>query len=271
MARSDPYQLMYRTQFDMFAGLAFEVLHPGEQLLENWHIGVIAHQITQFIAGTPNRLIINLPPRSLKSFMTSIAMPAFLLGKDPRLKILILAGTSDLANDFRQKVVRLMRSDRYGGVFDQIEFTASDRRMDFPQGGSLSFLRYGEAIIGKGYDVIIIDDPQSPSQIEDADKREQVAEYFKNDVLHRLNSKTHGRIVIVQQRLHVGDLTGYFSHKREWQCLAISAISRGVEKWATPRGGFVTRNKGVALCEERESKQTIEEQLPLMGAEKFAA
>ncbi|MHA6732011.1 hypothetical protein ACX3OZ_18485, partial [Devosia sp. A369] len=42
-------------------------------------------------------------------------------------------------------------------------------------------------------------------------------------------------------------------------------------KWATPRGGFVTRNKGVALCEERESKQTIEEQLPLMGAEKFAA
>lgn len=271
MPTSDPYQLMYRTLFDVFFELAFEVLHPGEKLLENWHIGVVAQQLIQFMAGTHNRLIINLPPRSLKSFMTSIAMPAFLLGQDPRRKILILAGTSGLADDLRQKAFKLMRSDRYRGVFDGIEFAARDRHLHLPQGGSLSFLRYGESIIGKGYDVIIIDDPQSPSQVEDTTKRDHAPEYFKNEVIHRLNSKTQGGIVIVQQRLHESDLTGSVFRESEWQCLAISAVSCDVEKWPTPRGGFVIRNKGVALCEERESKQTIEEQLTLMGAEKFAA
>lgn len=139
-------------------------------------------------------------------------MPAFLLGKDPRLKILVLAGTSDLANDLRQKTSRLMRSDRYRTVFEDVDFTTPDRRLDFPQGGALLFNRYGEAI-GKGYDLIIIDDPQSPSQVEDTDKRMHVAEYFRNDVVPRLNNKQVGRIAVVQQRLHIEDLSGCLHQK----------------------------------------------------------
>lgn len=271
MTRFNPYQLMYRTHFDIFAELAFEVLHPRDQLLKNWHIGVVAEQLNRFMAGTINRLIINLPPRSLKSFLTSIAMPAFLIGKKPLLRILILAGTADLANDLRQKAIRLMRSHQYRDVFDGIEFAANDRRLDITGGGSLSFLRYGESIIGKGYDVIIIDDPQSPSQVEDAAKREQAVEYIKNEVVHRLNNKTQGGIVVVQQRLHEEDLSGSLLYGAAWRRLAISAVSGDVEKWPTPRGGFVMRDKGVALCEERESKQTIEKQLDQMGAPAFAA
>jgi hypothetical protein len=263
------YRLMYRTNFGAFAEAAFGELHSNAQLDRNWHINVLADRLATFSLGGTTRLMINLPPRSLKSFMTSIAMPAFTLGRDPRFKILILAGTPDLAADLRTNITRLMRSDRYRSIFGGIEWTEENRTLRFAQGGSLSVLKYGEAIIGKGYDIIIIDDPQSPSQVEDEAHRKEVLSYFQSGVLPRLNNMGSGRVALVQQRLHAEDLSGSVS-STGWDRLVISAISREDERWET-QGGAITRAKGGALCEARESKEQLKETLLHMDPMQFSA
>lgn len=267
MATSDVYQLMYQTRFNMFAELAFTILHPGETLLRNWHIDVLAHRLSHFVKNAGERLIINLPPRSLKSFLTSIAMPAFMLGRDPRRKILILAGTPELADDLRLKLTKLLRSSEFQSIFPHIEFDSSKRTLVMSQGGSLSVLRYGEAIIGKGYDVIILDDPQSPIQAKDPEKRVEAFHYFNTSVQLRLNSKALGSIVLVQQRLGWQDLSG--SLRTGWDRLVISAIARCDETWRVA-GGKVKRPGGTVIFEARETLEGMKSLLSSLGPADFA-
>ena len=85
----------YRTHFGAFTYRAFESLNPGQRLTPNWHIDTICFQIQQMVSGeTRSRLVLNLPPRTLKSFIVSVALPAWLLGRAPSSRI-ICASYSD--------------------------------------------------------------------------------------------------------------------------------------------------------------------------------
>jgi hypothetical protein len=62
----------------------FHDLNPQAAFLMNWHIEVIAAKLAALAQGKIQQLIINLPPRHLKSLLVSIAFPAWCLGHDPR-------------------------------------------------------------------------------------------------------------------------------------------------------------------------------------------
>jgi len=80
---------IYRTDFGAFACKAFEALNPGQHLILNWHIECICYQIQQMVSGEARkRLVLNLPPRTLKSFIVSVALPAWLLGRVPSTRII---------------------------------------------------------------------------------------------------------------------------------------------------------------------------------------
>ena len=75
---------MYWTHFGAFTYQAYEALNPGQPLIPNWHIEAICHHVQQMVTGDARkRLILNLPPRTLKSFIASVALPAWLLGRNP--------------------------------------------------------------------------------------------------------------------------------------------------------------------------------------------
>jgi hypothetical protein len=68
---------MYWTDFGAFTYQAYEALNPGQPLIPNWHIEAICHRVQQMVTGDARkRLILNLPPRTLKSFIASVALPA---------------------------------------------------------------------------------------------------------------------------------------------------------------------------------------------------
>jgi hypothetical protein len=94
-----------RNNFGAFAHRVFTTLSPGQTFVDNWHLSAIAHQLELVRLGRCKRLIINMPPRSLKSVMASVAFPAFVLGRDPARKIICVSYSADLAkkhsNDFR--------------------------------------------------------------------------------------------------------------------------------------------------------------------------
>ena len=87
MKKQDLINAVLRSNFKSFLYRSMLILNPGANFLPNWHIDAIAYQLERVRAGEITRLIINLPPRYLKSLTVSVIFPAYLLGHDPRLKI----------------------------------------------------------------------------------------------------------------------------------------------------------------------------------------
>src|SRR5262245_18776673 len=99
------YQALLRQDFTTFVARCFHELNPQAELAMNWHLEVIAAKLTAVRQGKIRRLIINLPPRHLKSLMASIAFPAWCLGHDPSALILCVSYAQDLADKLFQLAV----------------------------------------------------------------------------------------------------------------------------------------------------------------------
>ena len=101
------YNLL-RSSLSPFAQKVFHEINPGEQFIDSWYLDAIAYKLDQCRTRSCTRLIITLPPRSLKSIMTSVAFPAYLLGRNPAERILCISYSNDLAlkhaRDFRSVV-----------------------------------------------------------------------------------------------------------------------------------------------------------------------
>jgi hypothetical protein len=99
------FHAVLRTDFRAFINKVFNSLSPGQTYIPTWHVEAIAYQLERVRRGEIRRLIINMPPRSLKSIAASVAFPAFVLGRDPSQRIICVSYSGDLAkkhsNDFR--------------------------------------------------------------------------------------------------------------------------------------------------------------------------
>jgi hypothetical protein len=93
-----------RQDFVSFIQMCFDILTPAKSLLMNWHIESIAYHLEQVRLGRIKRLIINLPPRHLKSLITSVAFPSYVLGHDPTKRVIVASYGSDLAVNSRTTV-----------------------------------------------------------------------------------------------------------------------------------------------------------------------
>lgn len=84
-------EALLREDFESFLRKVFATLSPGQTYVADWHIAAIVHQLERICRGEIRRLIINMPPRSLKSITASVAFPAFILGHEPTRRIIRLA------------------------------------------------------------------------------------------------------------------------------------------------------------------------------------
>ena len=111
------YAVLLRQDFAAFAGRCFQDLNPPAELTMNWHLEVIAAKLSQVREGKIRRLVINLPPRHLKSLMASIAFPAWCLGHDPSAQILCVSYAQDLADKLARDCRNIMTSRWYRQIF----------------------------------------------------------------------------------------------------------------------------------------------------------
>src|SRR5450759_4760776 len=111
MSDQDIVNAALRTDLSLFIQRVFAEVSPGERYLQNWHIDAVAHALTQVANGKIRRLVINIPPRHMKSIAASVALVAYILGHDPSAKIICASYSSDLAlklhNDTR--IIGLVR------------------------------------------------------------------------------------------------------------------------------------------------------------------
>lgn len=250
---------MYQHDFESFVRFTFKTLYPYSEYLNNFHIALIADHLQRCERGEIKRLLINLPPRYLKSLMASVALPAWALGRNPNRTLLCIQGEQELASELETLTHKLMASDRYVNVFPHMKGLVYERSKIITRyGGHRQSATTSKSLIGKGADIIIVDDPISPQHVSDPSLRDQNNRWFDENINQRLNNKKDGIVIVVMQRLHPEDLSNYLLSKNEgWIHLNLPAIAMQDETWGTSDGRIFTREKGEALHPARESKQQL--------------
>ncbi len=256
-----------------FADKAFATLTSGELFLPNWHLDLICDHLEQVRRGEIRRLIINLPPRGLKSMLVSVAFPAFLLGHDPSMPIIVASYGAELAGKFGASTRTVMQSRWYRDLFPGTRLLGAAPAVgDFSttqQGGRLA-VSTGGPITGRGAGLIIIDDPLKASDAASDVERERINAWFDQNVVQRLDDKKTGAIIVVMQRLHDEDLTGYLLEKGGWEHLRLPAIAEDDERFRLANGNIVGRDVGEALHPAREPLETLSALKHSIGAYDFA-
>ena len=272
MATSEQVMALYRSHFPAFLRFAFRELHPGQKLVEAPHIDILADRLARVARGEITRLIINMPPRSLKSLATSIALPAWLLSKDPTRQVMSVAGTKELARDFEAATKALAASPRYRALFPHLKLEGRSGDLSLPHGGRRIAATVGGTLIGRGADLIVIDDPIAPARVHDTASRNAVKKWFDAEVIQRLNDKKTGAVIVVMQRLHVDDLTGHLlGGEQPWVHLNMPAIAIADEQWKLSDGRICLREKGQALAPDIEGRRQLFERMLDIGAYNFGA
>ncbi|WP_018147476.1 phage terminase large subunit [Henriciella marina] len=266
------YQQTLRQAFDLFVAHAFEQLHPGTPYLPNWHIEAISWKLDQIRRGECKRLIITVPPRSLKSFTVSVAWPAYLLGQDPTTNIMTVSYGEELSIDLARQCRRLIEETDYRHIFPKTRLArAAVNDLETTKGGRRISATNGGVLTGRGGHIIIIDDPQKPDEAQSETRRRNTIKWFENTLSTRLNDKENGAIILIQQRLHEEDLAGHLLARGGWDHLDLPAIAERDEEIQTGHAEFHSRKEGEALHPERESFAALERQRQEMGSYAFSA
>jgi predicted phage terminase large subunit-like protein len=264
-----------RMDFVSFVRKSFEVLAPSAIFHMNWHICAIADCLERVRLGNIKRLIITVPPRSLKSIMCSVAFPAFVLGHDPTKRLIVVSYSADLAikhgNDFRAVV----NSAEYHGIFPGMRISAmknTQTEVVTTRNGFRLGISVDGALTGRGGDFILIDEPIAALAARSQKSREHVVDFYSNTLLSRLDDKQNGAIVLLMQRLHEDDLAGVLLRgSDEWTVLSLPAIAEQDEQIPIGNGQIHPRHADDVLHPERESREVLELLRAQLGAEIFAA
>jgi predicted phage terminase large subunit-like protein len=275
LTRSD-YDALVRLDFSAFIELAFSELNPTTPYRENWHLDLLAAKLEACRLGRIRRLIICVPPRSLKSHCASVALPAWWLGHNPTAQLLCVSYAQDLADKHARDCRAVMTSPWYGSLFPGTQLSRQKQALEefltTQHGGRLA-TSVGGVLTGRGADVLIIHDPLKPDEALSKGQREKVNDWYSHTLYSRLNHKATGCIILIMQRLHEDDLVGHVRQQEPWEVVSLPAIAESdeVHRYETPYGAEEHhRRKGEALHPERESLETLLRVKQTLGAYHFA-
>ncbi|WPX97710.1 hypothetical protein [Candidatus Fokinia crypta] len=225
------FSSILREDFYSFFYKAFRTLHPTKELYQNWHIRCFIENIKLIEKGDINRLIVNIPPRALKSIIFSVIWPSWILGHAPHSKIITVSYSKSLAIKHNADCKTVMQSDWYYECFPYAkQFRFSKDKISTEQLGYKFATSPNATLLGEGADIIIIDDPQIPQNINSSEYREKTYYWFQSVLFSRLNSPQDGIICLIMQRLHEQDLSGKLlqiniKNSCKWHHVVIEALS----------------------------------------------
>jgi predicted phage terminase large subunit-like protein len=271
------YDWLLQHDLMSFIERSFLKLNPQTRFCNSPHIEVMASRLENCRKGKTTRLIVNLPPRSLKSHAVSVAFAAWLLGHNPAAQIICASYGQDLADKHARDCRTLMTSALYRRLFPRTQLSpekqAVSEFLTTAQGFRMS-TSVGGVLTGRGADWILLDDPLKPDDALSETRRTSVNEWYDNTLLSRLNNKQTGVIILVMQRLHQDDLVGRVLNQEGWEVLSFPAIAEEDEvhliesPWGRRR---FKRKVGEVLQPDRESRLTLEGIRATIGSYNFAS
>lgn len=269
------YACLLANSLSLFTERVFKHLYPNIAYLGNWHIDLIAYEIEQVLKGETKRLIINVPPRSLKSILASVSAVAWALGKDPHMEIICVSYGQELADKLAEDTRNIMMSEWYLRLFGVSLKGARPPVADFKttQGGGRFATSVGGVLTGRGGDLIIIDDPLKPSEALSETSRNNANEWIMHTLMSRLNNKKSGAVIIIMQRLHVDDVVGHVQTLGQWKVVSLPSIAETPQsfEYETLTGKVkICRNVGDVLHPAREPLEVLTELKQSLGEYHFS-
>jgi predicted phage terminase large subunit-like protein len=271
-SQHDPLNAL-RQNFPLFVVKAFNIVNPGQDLIPTAALGAMAHRLSEVAQGRCRRLVLNVPPRSGKSLLASVALPAYMLGRDPSRRIICASYSGELTGKLSRDCRAVMQHPSYRQLFPATQITGknTETEIETAHGGFRYATSVGGTLTGRGGNLIIIDDPLKPDEAMSAVGRDRVWEWFTGTVGSRLDNKAEDAIVVVMQRLHVDDLSGRLLEHGGWEHLAIPAIAEHEQALTVAPGRTRLRRPGDILDPEREPLEVLDGLRRQLGAANFAA
>ena len=222
------FQAALKKYFLSFLHKSFITINPTVPFLYNWHLKLISDYLEAVAKKQITRLIINIPPRSLKSTCISVAWPAWLLGQNPATKIIVASYAMQLSIKHSIDCKAIITSNWYNTIFPKTQISKklnNKKKFLTTQHGFRMATSVGGSITGEGADILIVDDPHNPTYTHSQKIREKVKYWYENTFATRLNDPSKDAIIIIMQRLHTDDLCSYVTKASYWEKVAIPAIS----------------------------------------------
>ncbi|MBL1319440.1 MAG: hypothetical protein COB40_04050 [Marinosulfonomonas sp.] len=219
---------LLRISFLAFVEKVFETLHSGQAMEDKWHIEAICYELMRVTNGENRRLMLHISPRSLKSIITSVAWPAFVLGLDPATQIFVVSHNLDLAITLSNKFRKIVEADWYKDAFPTMSgkpLKDNERIIVTQVGGFREALSVHGSVIGKGADIIIMDDLLDASELATQTGCEKVNNWIDTSLSTRFNHPAESKMVLVMQRLSIFDPSAHLASQEPWHQLSLPAIA----------------------------------------------
>lgn len=214
---------VHRASYYEFFKDAYKELHPGEIYSDNWHIkylcDVLQNEFERILRKEENTkdLIINMPFRATKSLIVSVIFQPWCWTIDQSMPFICVSYTGDLALDLAKKSRNLINSDWYQNLYgDKVQIDSDAIGSLSIKGGGMRYsIGTGGSVTGKGAAMIMCDDPINPKKSRSEVERKNAIDFYTGTLYNRLNQPQIGVRIIVMQRLHEEDLTGYLLAKNK--------------------------------------------------------
>ena len=249
---------------EFFRG-AWGVLEPGKPLLWSWHYELLCEHLELVAARRLRRLIINVPPRTAKSTLATICFPVWTWLRDPARSFLFASYSRDLSTDHSIARRNLIQSAWFQGMWADRFRLAADRNLTTQYSndrtGGMFSTSTGSGAEGRGGDVAILDDPMSNQQALSDPERKAANDWVAQTLKQRLNDPATAAIVVIMQRLHEADTTGFVQSEDpgQWTKVEVPLVAEDRTEYVFPSGRVHARERGDVLQPERFSPEIVEE------------
>jgi predicted phage terminase large subunit-like protein len=261
----------------VFARGAWQVLEPSTDLKWNWHLDLICEYLALLREHKIKRLIVNVPPQTMKSRLCTVMFPVWCWTKDPTRRFLASSYSEGLSTDHSLERRMLVQSSWFQSLWPNKVRLASDlnRVTEFKntRGGRMFATSTAGTATGKGVHGIVEDDPQNPQQAESEAERKAANDFHDGTLSTRFSDRDAFWHLIIQQRLHVDDLTAHVQTKMpgEWTLISLPMVAEQDEEWKFPISErVVTRKREELLWPERFNAQSVKEISVELGPYRFA-
>jgi predicted phage terminase large subunit-like protein len=189
---------------------AWHVVEPSSPFIHGWHLDAIAEHLEAITDGRINRLLINVPPGTMKSLLTSVLWPAWEWGPKgrPSLRYLTTSYAEKYVKRDSRRMRDLVQSEWYRSLWPEVELVrAGESSFANTKTGFREGVPFASLTGGRG-DRVIIDDPHSTESSESDADRATTTRIFRESVPTRLNDPKSSAIIVIMQRLHEDDVSG---------------------------------------------------------------
>jgi len=201
------------------------VRHMWPDFIAGRHHEIIAEKFEAVAEGKLRRLIITMPPRHTKSEFASFLLPSWMMGRNPKMKIIQATHTAELAVGFGRKVKNLIETDEYAEIFPDTQLAIDSKaagRWNTSKGGDYHALGVGGAMAGKGADLChpfgtMVEANGKPTRIEDVQVGDRIATHYGRESVTARKLTTHSKSVIINSDLESSPDHRYLLVEKGWQ------------------------------------------------------